>query len=150
MSRRQNLLENLPSRSRLRQDFAIAMLFIFVFLTIKSIKQGHSEEESQETSEAPASPETRRIQQAEKDWAQKQGKKKRKANHADQVSSDHEDDAQQNPGLRSSSCTDFASYLLNNVLSSAELKKITANEVKFAEFCAGMGTGSQSLAPCLG
>ena len=106
-------------------------------------KLAGDESASEVTTEPEDSPETIRIQKAEKDWAERQ-KKKRKA-AAPHSSSDCEETGQPNPGFRSSCCTDFVSYMLGNVLSTTELQKLRSREVQFAEFCAGMGTGSQSL-----
>ena len=106
-------------------------------------KLAGDESASEVTTEPEDSPETIRIEKAEKDWAERP-KKKRKA-AAPHSSSDCEETGQPNPGFRSSCCTDFVSYMLGNVLSTTELQKLRSREVHFAEFCAGMGTGSQSL-----
>ena len=106
-------------------------------------KLARDESDSEETTEPEDSPETARIDKAEKDWAERH-KKKRKAT-VGHSSSDCEETGQPNPGFRSSSCTDFVSYMLGNVLSTAELQKLRSRQVHFAEFCAGMGTASQSL-----
>ena len=59
----------------------------------------------------------------------------------------------ENPGLKTSGLSDFLEYVCSRVVNASEmlhLKKMKAtmgSAVHYAEFCAGMGTGTIALEP---
>lgn len=115
-------------------------------------KRAASEEscQTEETSEGDSvSPETRRIRKAEIAWNGGKPSKKLKV-----LSDDEGCLTVPNPGMKSSSLTDFLQFVCFKILNASELQvlKQLASRVSvmyYAEFCAGMATGTMALeTPC--
>ena len=96
--------------------------------------------------ESSASPETKRVKKAEKAFTTKKTVKKLK-----RLQEDDSPPCVQNPGVRTSSLGDFLEFVCSKVVNAAEigsLKRLAAEgKVHYAEFCAGMATGTMAFEP---
>ena len=103
-----------------------------------------------ETSSASdTSPEVKRIRKAESDFQGRKVAKVLKRLVTEDVAHGL------CPGLKTSSLADFLDFICSRVVNASEvqvlkrMKAVMGRGMYFAEFCAGMGTGTLALAPVL-
>jgi hypothetical protein len=102
------------------------------------------------SSESECSPESKRIQKAEAAFAGRKVAKLMKgiANEEPTISGE-------NPGLQSSGLGDFLTFVCSKVVNASEMlllkkkKAVLGGDVRYAEFCAVMATGTIALEPLL-